>query len=90
MIQALITNESIRPGEIIKQIRTDRGISITDLSRATGISKSALSRWERGIRVPTIDSFVIVLAALDTELATIRKSGRDAESRSVPAEVDNA
>ncbi len=76
MIQALITDEEIRPGEVFKRLRTEKGLTIAELSRATGISKSALSRWERGIRVPTIDSFVRVLAALDTEVAAIRRPGR--------------
>ena len=76
MIQALITNESIQPGEVIKRLRRERGLTISELSRETGISKSAISRWESGKRVPSIDSFVCVLAALDTDVAAIRRPGR--------------
>ena len=89
MIQALITDEEIRPGEVIKRLRTEKGLTISELSRATGLSKSAISRWESGKRLPSIDSFVCVLAALDTEVAAIRRPGRDVPSRSVPAEEKN-
>jgi transcriptional regulator with XRE-family HTH domain len=42
-------------GARLKQVRTQRGITLTDLARTTGISKSTLSRLENGQRRPTLE-----------------------------------
>lgn len=43
-------------GDIIRQKRKEKGISLSELSRMTGVSKSYLSYIERGMkRNPSID-----------------------------------
>ncbi|GAA2120254.1 helix-turn-helix domain-containing protein [Actinomadura napierensis] len=42
-------------GPRLKQIRTRRGLSLTALAEATGISKSTLSRLETGQRRPSLE-----------------------------------
>ncbi len=42
-------------GPRLKQIRTQRGVTLTALSDATGISKSTLSRLENGQRRPSLE-----------------------------------
>ena len=42
-------------GPRLKAIRTQRGVTLTALSRATGISKSTLSRLENGQRKPSLE-----------------------------------
>lgn len=39
----------------LKRIRTQRGLTLTELAGATGISKSTLSRLENGQRRPTLE-----------------------------------
>jgi transcriptional regulator with XRE-family HTH domain len=42
-------------GARLKRLRANRGISLTTLAKATGISKSTLSRLETGQRRPTLE-----------------------------------
>jgi len=42
-------------GPRLKQIRNQRGVTLTDLSERTGISKSTLSRLENGQRRPSLE-----------------------------------
>jgi transcriptional regulator with XRE-family HTH domain len=42
-------------GPRLKQVRNQRGITLTDLSERTGISKSTLSRLENGQRRPSLE-----------------------------------
>ena len=60
-------------GEMIKTQRRERGLSLRKVSDLTGISAAALSRWESGKRVPSIESFNKVMAALGAELLVIGK-----------------
>ena len=60
-------------GEMIKAQRLEKGLSIRKVSDLTGISAAALSRWESGKRVPSIESFNKVMTALGAELLVIGK-----------------
>ena len=42
-------------GEEIKYQRVKRNKTLKDIEEATGISNANLSRWERGIVLPSID-----------------------------------
>lgn len=48
-------------GEEIKYQRVKRNKTLKDIEEATGISNANLSRWERGIVLPSID-FCVILA----------------------------
>lgn len=41
-------------GSSLRYQREQAGLSQTELSRAVGISQQNISRWEKGIHVPTI------------------------------------
>ncbi|MBD5086971.1 MAG: helix-turn-helix transcriptional regulator, partial [Clostridiales bacterium] len=41
-------------GEFLREIRIERGKTLKDIERATGISNSNLSRWENNKVVPSI------------------------------------
>lgn len=41
-------------GEKIKNLRTERGVSVKEVCRQVGIPQSRLSELERGVRLPTI------------------------------------
>lgn len=60
-------------GDSIKALRTERGLTIRELATRTGLSAAAISRWESGQRVPSVDSFNRVMTALDAELTVISK-----------------
>ena len=60
-------------GDSIKALRTERGLTIRELAYRTGLSAAAISRWESGQRVPSVDSFNKVVTALDAELTVISK-----------------
>ena len=60
-------------GEMIKTQRLERGLSFRKVSDLTGISSAALSRWESGKRIPSVESFNKVMTALGAELLVIGK-----------------
>lgn len=39
--------------ERLKELRIEKGLSLVQLAKETGISKSAISFWENGDRIPT-------------------------------------
>ena len=60
-------------GEMIKTQRLERGLSLRKVADLTGISSAALSRWESGKRIPSVESFNKVMTALGAELLVIGK-----------------
>jgi transcriptional regulator with XRE-family HTH domain len=42
-------------GSRLRRVRTERGVTLTDLAERTGISKSTLSRLENGQRRPSLE-----------------------------------
>lgn len=60
-------------GEMIKTQRLERGLSLRKVSDLTGISSAALSRWESGKRIPSVESFNKVMTALGAELLVVGK-----------------
>lgn len=42
-------------GEILKEHRIARGLTLKDVEKGTGINNGNLSRWERGEVIPNID-----------------------------------
>ncbi|MDT0353881.1 helix-turn-helix domain-containing protein [Pseudonocardia charpentierae] len=55
-------------GSRLKRLRTQRGITITGLAHATGISKSTLSRLETGQRRPTLELLLALSQAYGVPL----------------------
>ncbi|MBQ9795438.1 MAG: helix-turn-helix transcriptional regulator [Clostridia bacterium] len=46
--------------ERLKELREEKGITISELAKATNISGACISRWEKNLRVPSIDSIIIL------------------------------
>ena len=44
--------------ERLKELRTEMGLSTTNLGKAIGVSHVAISRWEREMRIPNIENLV--------------------------------
>ena len=60
-------------GELIKSQRVLRDYSIRELADLTGFSSAAISRWESGKRVPSVESFNKIMTALGAELTVVAK-----------------
>jgi transcriptional regulator with XRE-family HTH domain len=60
--------EAISIGELIKQARTDAGISQTSLARRAGTSQAAVSRIERGLEQPGPERVAALFACLGLRL----------------------
>ncbi len=56
-------------GEKIKQIRLTKQVSLRDLAKHTGLTRSFLSQVERGICAPSIASMEKIAYALNIELS---------------------
>lgn len=57
-----------RVGPQIKEFRTKRGVTLTELSEETGISISTLSRLEKGDRKPSLELLLPIALAFQTPL----------------------
>ena len=47
-------------GERLKELRIEKNISQMQLSMATGLSQSAIARWELGKTEPTASALIIL------------------------------
>lgn len=56
-----------RLGELLLMLRKRKGWSLKNLEAASGISESTLSRYERGLREPTIGALRRIAAALEVD-----------------------
>lgn len=59
---------------LIWQERTKKGITLRELSKRTGISKSALDNYENGIRCPNMNQMELIAKALDTSISNLYES----------------
>lgn len=46
--------------ERLKDLRIDKNLSQTALSKQTGISQAAIAKWETGDRTPSMDCLIIL------------------------------
>jgi transcriptional regulator with XRE-family HTH domain len=58
-----ITTVLAEVGPRLKRVRTQRGVTLTELAAATGISKSTLSRLEAGQRRPSLELLLPIAQA---------------------------
>lgn len=68
-------------GVQLRQLRAKKSLSLSDLSRATGISKSTLSRLEAGQRKPSLELLLPVAAAMGVPLDEIVAAPRIVDPR---------
>ena len=68
MIRTIADTGDKSPGEVIRELRLARGISMRELSDMVGVDPSAISLWENGKRTPSVESFASVILALGGEL----------------------
>lgn len=63
-----------RVAENMRRTRLARGLSLRDLSAATGLSKALMSQVERGIANPTVATLALISGALDLSFAELTRS----------------
>lgn len=49
-------------GQKIRELRMAAKMTIGDVQQATGVSAAAVTRWQRGSTLPSIDNMVILAA----------------------------
>lgn len=68
-------------GGRLRRLRDKKNLSLADLSRATGISKSTLSRLESGQRKPSLELLLPITAALAVPLDDVVAAPRIIDPR---------
>lgn len=58
-------------GQILREIRQSKGLSLTDLASATGTSKSYLSKVETNKRDPSFNTVSSICLALNVPLSIV-------------------
>lgn len=58
-------------GKNLRTIRLQKGLTQKELGSMVGVSEVTVGNWERGIKQPTLDTFVAVGKALRTSLDTL-------------------
>lgn len=64
-------NPLVRPGAALKTFRTERGMTLAELSQKTGMQASTLSKLENGKTELTIDKLLRISLALNINVADI-------------------
>lgn len=80
MRQVIVDDDlKLDAANVIKVLRDEKGLTLRQLSVKADVSKSGLSRWEHGDRVPNVDVFTRILKAMDAEIVVLRKPKRNQE-----------
>lgn len=61
-------------GELLKQMRRAKGLSLRSLAKRAGIAHSTLSSWERGVYQPRLPELEAALKVLDASSAQRRRA----------------
>lgn len=67
-------------GAFVAQCRKDKKMTQADLAAKLNVTDKAISRWERGVGFPDINTIEPLAAALDVSVAELMKSERIDES----------
>ena len=60
-------------GEIVRNARIDRGMTMKDLAVRVGITESAIHHYEMGVRKMSFDTFVDICKALGLDSIEVAK-----------------
>ena len=62
---------SVHVGQMLRQLREERSISIRELSRRSGLSANGLSMIERGLTSPSVSTLYRLTDALNVPITAI-------------------
>ena len=74
-IHFLVYNNNMTKYTTIKKLRIQKGLTLKDLAKLTGLSASYLSRVERGLRTPSIYSALRIAQAFNLNVEDIFTHG---------------
>ena len=63
--------DMIATGKNIKNMRKAFGVSVADIQDACGISAAAISKWQKGKAIPSVDNLVILAAIFGVKIDEI-------------------
>jgi len=63
-------------GQILAQIRKQKGMTLDAVGQLSGLSESAILRWESGDTMPRVDNLQRLLGAMGYKLQIVKKEGR--------------
>jgi transcriptional regulator with XRE-family HTH domain len=69
-------NESM--GARLQRLRVERGVSLSELARRSGVGKGTISELERDLRGARLETLFALTTALDAPLGALLSDGRDA------------
>lgn len=64
-----------RVGDVIRVLRIKRGLTQEELARYTGLKRSAIGNYERGVREPDLDTIEVFADFFDVSVGDLM--GRD-------------
>jgi len=67
---------SVYVGQLLRQLREERGISIRELGRRSGLSANALSMIERGHTSPSVSTLYRLTDALNVPITALFRQGQ--------------
>ncbi len=70
---------SVYVGQLLRQLREERGISIRELSRMSGLSANALSMIERGLTSPSVSTLYRLTDALNVPITALFRQAQSQE-----------
>ena len=76
-----------RASQVIRLLREERerrGLSMSVLAKAAGLSQSAISRIENGLRNPSLDTLLHIAAVIEVKLEDVIAKARRAAQSSRP------
>jgi transcriptional regulator with XRE-family HTH domain len=79
---------SVLVGHLLRQLREERGISIRELSRLSGISANALSMIERGLSSPSVSTLYRLTDALNIPITSLFRQINDKQTIVFRAAMD--
>ena len=74
-VSKLVRSRQLPGPEYRRALRLEAGLSLSDMADRLGVTRSAVSRWERGLRNPRVDNRVRyseLLAELKEVVANVR------------------
>lgn len=79
--------DKTKTGNLIKNARTKKNYTQSELGNLLGVSNKAVSRWENGDSFPDVGILENLAAVLDLQLQDIITGGTETNDASVVAEV---
>ena len=52
-------------GDILKRLRKERGLSQMEIVRRTGLDRTTVPKYEKGVRSPNLKTILLIAEALD-------------------------